>query len=184
MILIVSGTNRPGSRTRRVADVIDRLYVGRAPSRILDLLHVPIDAYSPLAYLEKPRAVHPFLTAAVDCVGLVIVTPEYNGSFPGALKHFIDLLPHPSPLERKPVCFVGLADGHWGALRAVEHLQQICTHRGAHLLPQRVFIPRVGEAFEGDDLKPEFLARLDQQAQDFLAFTRSIAPAKPVPVAP
>jgi len=183
MILILSGTLRPGSKTRRIADIVEQLYTARAPARILDLMHLPIDAFSPAAFLKKPAALEPFLSAVVSCRGLVIVTPEYNGSFPGALKHFIDLLPQPSSLDGKPVCFVGLAEGQWGALRAVEHLQQICTYRGAHLLPTRVFLPRVGEALEGDDLKPEFMVRLDRQVTDFLAFTRAIS-VPPVALAP
>ncbi|MCP2340729.1 NADPH-dependent FMN reductase [Actinomadura rupiterrae] len=52
----------------------------------------------------------------------VIVTPEYNHSFPGGLKDFIDA--HLRQWQAKPVAFVSYG-GMSGGLRAVEHLRQV-----------------------------------------------------------
>ncbi|MER5778571.1 NAD(P)H-dependent oxidoreductase [Streptomyces sp. NPDC002039] len=52
----------------------------------------------------------------------VVLTPEYNHSYPAHLKHFIDL--HHSEWRAKPVGFVSYG-GQAGGLRAVEHLRQI-----------------------------------------------------------
>ena len=51
--------------------------------------------------------------------GLHLVVPEYNGSFPGALKYFIDMLRFPESFEHKPVAIVGVASGEWGGLWVV-----------------------------------------------------------------
>jgi chromate reductase len=173
MILIVSGTNRPQSATRRVSDLAAAAYRRVDPNctvGVLDLFELPLDAFSPLSYAEKPSALAPFTDMVLRASGLVVVTPEYNGSFPGVLKYFIDLLPFPAAFERKPVCFVGVADGQWGALRAVEQLQQIFAYRNALMLPDRVFIPRVGEAFYSGALAPDYEQRLGLQAARFHEF--------------
>ena len=101
-----------------------------------------------------------------------MVTPEYNGSFPGVLKYFIDMLKFPESFQKRPVCFVGLAAGVWGALRPVEQLQQVFAYRNAHVYPERVFLPRIGGSLDDDGrLKDaELLQRLKAQAEGFVDF--------------
>ena len=144
-IVVVSGTNRTGSRTLGVARQVADLYrtLG-AEVRLLDLAELPPALFRPDAYGEKPEAFRPFAEAVLAADGLVVVTPEYNGGFPGVLKYFIDMLKFPESFEERPVCFIGLAAGMWGALRPVEQLAQVFAYRNAHLFPGRVFIPRIG----------------------------------------
>jgi NAD(P)H-dependent FMN reductase len=52
----------------------------------------------------------------------VIITPEYNHSFPGTLKNFIDA--HFTQWQAKPVAFVSYG-GMAGGQRAVEHLRPV-----------------------------------------------------------
>ena len=115
--------------------------------------------------------------SVLQASGLHVVTPEYNGSMPGVLKYFIDLLKFPESFERRPVCFTGLAAGTWGALRPVEQLQQIFGYRNAHIYPERVFIPGIGNQLGADGrLKDEELVgRLRKQAAGFAEFTRRFA---------
>lgn len=182
MITVISGTNRTGSNTRKVAAVVEDLYRGLgAEVQVLDLRHLPVELFSPDAYASKPAGFQPFADAVIASSGLVIVTPEYNGSMPGALKLFIDHLKFPESFDRRPVCFVGLAAGVWGALRSVEQLQLIFGYRNAHLFPPRVFIPGIGAALtpEGRLADPELNSRLQAQAAGFLNFVarlQSVAP--------
>lgn len=102
---------------------------------------------------------------------MVIVTPEYNGSFPGVLKYFIDMLPFPESFENWPVCFVGLAAGMWGALRSVEQLQMILGYRNAHVYPNKVFITGIGQVLKDGELTDASLVeRLSKQAVGFTEF--------------
>ena len=105
-----------------------------------------------------------------------MVTPEYNGSMPGVLKLFIDHLKFPESFEAKPVCFVGLAAGMWGALRSVEQLQAIFGYRNAHVFPKRVFIPGIGQALgsDGQFVDPELTGRLREQTRGFVRFVDAI----------
>jgi NAD(P)H-dependent FMN reductase len=173
MIVIVSGTNRPGSNTRRIADLVLAAYTELGvPARILDLRELPPSLYSPDAYAAKPPEFEPFAKAVLEAHGLVVVTPEYNGSFPGVLKVFIDHLKFPESFESKPVCFIGLAAGIWGALRSVEQLQQIFGYRNAHIFPSRVFMPGIGGLLDaaGALKDPELQGRLRRQAEGFAGF--------------
>lgn len=177
-ITLLSGTNRPGSNTRRVTAVLEQLYrEAGQPVRVLDLANLPPAVFAPEAYAEKPEAFAPFADAVLSSTGLHIVTPEYNGGFPGVLKYFIDLLPFPESFEHRPVAFTGLAAGQWGALRPVEQLQSIFAYRNAYLFPERVFIPGVGQIITSDGhLQDEnLMIRLRQQVTGFAAFATRFA---------
>jgi NAD(P)H-dependent FMN reductase len=177
MIAIISGTNRPGSNTRKISARIERLHqsLGAEP-RLLDLAELPPEIFSPASYATKPAAFARFTDTILAADGLVIVTPEYNGGVPGVLKYFIDMLPFPESFERKPVCFVGLAAGMWGALRPVEQLQAIFSHRNAHLYPERVFLPGINKLLDanGEFPSPELEQRLANQAGGFIQFVRQL----------
>jgi chromate reductase, NAD(P)H dehydrogenase (quinone) len=172
-IIILSGTNRPGSNTRKVAGLIETQYreLG-APARLLDLAALPPEIFSPASYGEKPASFTPFTDAILASDGLVVVTPEYNGGMPGVLKYFIDMLPFPESFERRPVCFIGLSAGMWGALRPVEQLQAIFGYRNAYIYPERVFMPGIGRLLgeAGNINDPKLIERLREQAQGFVKF--------------
>ncbi len=181
-IVVIAGTNRAGARSRSVAGAIARRYeaVGGLDVTLLDLAKLPADLFSPDAYAEKPAAFSPFAEAVLAADGLHIVTPEYNGGLPGALKLFIDHLPFPESFERRPVCFTGVAAGRWGALRLVEQLQGIFAYRNAYQLPDRVFIPGVQNAIDGDGWPSEpFVAGLLQaQVDHFVRFCQALKPLR------
>ena len=177
MMTLVVGTNRPGSNSRKVAAHIEEIYRElKTPLRVLDLAELPPEIFLPTAYAEKPAAFAPFADAVLQSSGLIIVTPEYNGSMPGVLKYFIDMLKFPESFERRPVCFVGLAAGIWGALRSVEQLQTIFGYRNAYLFPERVFMPRINQSLDaqGRITDAELLARLRAQQQGFVEFVRKL----------
>lgn len=177
MIVILSGTNRPDSNTRRVSGQIAELYRDlKVTHQILDLATLPPDLFLPSSYATKPAGFAPFANAVIAASGLHVVTPEYNGGVPGVLKYFIDLLKFPESFERKPVCFTGIAAGMWGALRPVEQLQSIFGYRNAHLFPERVFIPGIGHQLDdaGRLKDAELVGRLRHQAEGFTAFVEKL----------
>jgi NAD(P)H-dependent FMN reductase len=182
MITIVVGTNRPDSNTKKVALEVRRIYedLGVSPGW-LDLAELPAEILSPKAYAEKPDSFLRFSQGVLNASGLVIITPEYNGGFPGILKYFIDMLKFPESFERRPVCFVGLAAGAWGALRPVEQLQQIFAYRGAMLYPNRVFLPKINELLDagGRLAQSDLVDRLRTQASGFIAFVNQLKPRTP-----
>ncbi len=176
-ILVISGTNRPGSNAARVAGtLIEHYRRAEVPAELFSLTELPCQVFHPDSYATKPPEMVAAQQRVLAASGLHVVTPEYNGSFPGVLKYFIDLLKFPESFEHKPVAFVGEAAGAWGALRAVEQLQHIFGYRNAHVFPQRVFIPMVKEKFDatGKLTDPELDARLAKQVQGFANFVRRL----------
>jgi NAD(P)H-dependent FMN reductase len=79
-------------------------------------------------------------------------------------------------LENKPVALVGEANGAFGALRAVEQLQQVVSYRNAYVFPERVFISRVDENFDDekgviDSLQQQLLM---SQIENYPSFIRKL----------
>ena len=181
MLTMIVGTNRPGSNTRKVATHVEEIYAGlRAPLRVLDLATLPPEIFSPSSYANKPKSFAPFADGIHQASGLVVVTPEYNGSVPGVLKYFIDMLKFPESFDARPVCFVGLSAGMWGALRPVEQLQMIFGYRNGHLFPERVFLPQINQLLNKDGrlTDAEILARLKAQAEGFIGFVERLKQIK------
>jgi chromate reductase, NAD(P)H dehydrogenase (quinone) len=175
-ILIISGTNRPGSNAMRVARVLEAHYgAAGAAAEIYSLHDLPPEMFDPHAYATKPPGIVALQQRVLAARGLHVVTPEYNGSFPGVLKYFIDMLKFPESFDRKPVAFTGEAAGLWGGLRPVEQLQQVFSYRNAYIYPDRVFIPGVGQKIDADGniTDPSINDRLAKQAAGFAAFANA-----------
>lgn len=178
MITLVSGTNREGSRSLQLTRHLQGIYKAQgAEVRLLDLSQLPADLIRPSVYGDKPESFQKdFIQPVLESSGLHIVVAEYNGSFPGILKYFIDLLPFPESFDGRPVAFTGIAAGQFGALRAVEQLQQVFGYRNAYLFPRRVFIPASYENLDGDGhpKSDELAKRLEEQVRAFLVYTQKL----------
>lgn len=180
-ITLIAGTNREGSWTLRVANRLAERYASHGVDvTVLDLRELPQETLSPTAYASKPEGLQPFFDAVLESDGLVVVTPEYNGGMPGVLKLFIDMLPFPHSFEHRPVCFVGLANGRWGALRPVEQLQAIFGYRNAFVYPDRIFLPGISNALDEhlDPVEPLVAELLTAQITGYVAFCEALKPLR------
>jgi len=172
-ILVISGTNRPGSNALRLARIVlGHYHNANAAAELFSLAELPPEIFHPSSYAARPDAFAPIQRRVLDAAGLHLIVPEYNGSFPGVLKYFIDMLKFPESFERRPVAFVGEANGVNGALRAVEQLQLVFAYRNAFVYPQRVFIPQVKTRFDADGrlTDPDIDQRLARQVTGFVEF--------------
>ncbi|MDR2981078.1 MAG: NAD(P)H-dependent oxidoreductase [Puniceicoccales bacterium] len=177
-ITLLAGTNRPGSNTRKVVAHIEKIYRGaNVELSVLDLAQLPDEIFKASSYAEKPASFARFADLITKADGVHIVTPEYNGGFPGVLKYFVDMLPHPQSFTQRPVVFTGLAVGMWGALRPVEQLQTLFTNLGATVCPQRVFLPGIGNLLsDSGEITDEAIAkRLTAQVNDFVSFVGKLS---------
>lgn len=176
-IVIVSGTNRTGALSQKLADQVAAVYQNLGHEvDLLDLADAPPEIVDGAAYKEKPASVQALVDRFLKADGVVFVVPEYNGSFPGILKLFIDMLPYPEGFDSRPCAFIGLAAGQFKSLRAVEHLQQVAGYRNALQYPRRLFI---GDSFkqfaeDGSLVDQELAGRLAQQAEGFASFVTAV----------
>lgn len=173
MITVIAGTNRPGSYTLKVANLALEVLIDTGEeATILDLCRLPPELFAGTSYASKPPAFADFQKTILDTDGILTVVPEYNGSFPGVLKYFIDMLRFPESLYLKPAAFIGLASGAWGGLRAVEQLEMIFQYRHAHLYGRRVFLPNISDLIdeEGKCSDPALGKRINEMVTGFAAF--------------
>lgn len=180
MKYIISGTNRKGARTLQIAKLVQGIYKELGEQvEVLDLSTVPLQFGEAQVYAGPHTEP---LQKEIDKVnssdGLIIICPEYNGSYSGALKYFIDHWSFPESFEHRPVCFVGLG-GMFGGLRPVEHLQQVFGYRNAYIFPQRVFLFNIWNTFKDGVLSDLVsLNLLKVQAAGFQKFVRGLQAEK------
>ena len=80
--------------------------------------------------------------------GLVIVTPEYNHGYPGALKSVLDLLL--KEYIHKAVAFVGVSAGPWGGTRVIEACVPMVRELGLAVTFTDLNFPSVANKFDDD----------------------------------
>ncbi|MCL6667308.1 NADPH-dependent FMN reductase [Streptomyces panaciradicis] len=165
-VAVVLGSNRDGRFGPVVADwLLSRL---RAREDLITQVVDVADAELPTTLARTPEtaaalcSVTPKLAAAD---AFVVLTPEYNHSYPAALKNLIDW--HYTEWQAKPVALVSYG-GVSGGLRAVEHLRQVFAELHAVTVRDTVSFHNARGAFEDgrpkDPTGPEAAAKtmLDQ----------------------
>jgi chromate reductase len=178
-IVIIPGTNRIGSNSLHLARQVQSDYDTIGCSTDLLELDLEADFIAPTAYKNHTPAITGRVERYLKADGVVFVIPEYNGSYPGVLKLFIDMLPDKTSFNGRPCAFIGIAAGQFQALRAVEHFQGVAGYRNAYMFPHRVFVGGVHKVI-GPDQKLNDLAlveRLQTQARGFVAFIEALKPA-------
>ena len=180
MKYIISATNRPESNSRIVAGIVQKIYKNlNCSTKIISLRDVPFEKLIEDPYPQKlPDNVKQIILKLNTASAFTIVCPEYNGSFPGIFKFFIDHWSYPETFEYRPIAFVGLG-GRFGALRPIEQLQQIMGYRNAFIYPERVFLQNIDDLLsDGKIINEEIMALLNQQAQGFLKFIAALEDKK------
>jgi NAD(P)H-dependent FMN reductase len=178
-ILVVCSTNREGALSRMLANLAVACYnsIDGVEAEILDMSDLGADFLDPKAYKEPSDAVTAVVQRFLACDGAAFIVPEYNGSYPGILKLFVDMLPYPEGFDKRPCSFIGLAAGQFKGLRAVEHFEQVAGYRNAYNYPRRIFI---GDSYKQFDFKTgklndeELSNRLQQQAEGFVSFIKQV----------
>ncbi|MTI86520.1 MAG: NAD(P)H-dependent oxidoreductase [Balneolaceae bacterium] len=174
---IISGTDRPNSNALKVSEYVKSLYEAEGvEAEIIDMQDFPLADVAGGKYGTEIPSVTNFRKPVVEADGVIFVIPEYNGSFPGVLKVFVDYLPFPEAFTKLPMAFIGEASGGFGGLRAVEQFQMIANYRNALQFPERVFIPRVEKEFDlqkglDDPFKQNLL---ESQVRNFIKYVEAV----------
>ena len=101
----------------------------------------------------------------------VFFTPEYNGSFPGILKTFIDGLHYPDTFKGKKCALVGISSGVQGAVLAMSHLTDIFNYSKMHVLAEKPKLFGIGQNFkDGEMVNPLFKTLLEEQIESLIEF--------------
>ncbi len=171
-IFALSGSSRPGSLNRRLLDIaVEVALAAGAEVSVLDLRDLELPVYDPGVALDiTPRGVLAFrqLVAAHD--GLLIATPEYNGSVPPLLKNALDWSACPAFGDRRLAPYRGKlatlmsADHAGGGLRCLDHLRTILCRLDVFVFPDELSVPFSAAAFDAEGLSdPACHERLHRQ---------------------
>ncbi len=173
-VTIIISTNRKASLSEKVA-----MYYGNICQQkkytveYLSLQHLPHDfAFSALyEHRGKNTAFNIYSDAIKKAEQFIFIIPEYNGSFPGILKTFIDGLSFPDTFQNKKAALVGISKGAQGATLALSHFTDILHYLGMNVLPQKIRLPNLKE----NDIKsitdnPSYVALVKMQMEQFLTY--------------
>lgn len=133
---------------------------GRFKVDLIDLADTPLPLELPpvtpamAPELPRPAAMADLTRRLGEADAIVVVTPDYNRSFPASLKAAIDW--HYTQWQAKPIGFVGYS-GASGGLLAIEQLRQVFNELQAHTVRDYVSFPRYYLLFgpDGRLLEPE-----------------------------
>ncbi len=177
MITVISGTNRPESRTllfaRHFAALLREL---GQEVELLDMAELHHGYFAGGMYDPQdndPQLVEWQRRYVAAAGKLAVFVPEYNGSYPGVLKLFLDgisVIDYAGNFAGKHVALVGLATGRAGNLRGIDHLADVFAHMGAWVLPNRLPLSAI-EALLTDDVLTdgETIKSLKKQAEQLIA---------------
>lgn len=181
MKLIITGTNRKDSLSLELAHIVQKNYKSLGETtEILDLKQVPFEeiATKPYSLSKISPALNGLLKKIALAEALILVCPEYNGSMPGLIKHFIDHWTYPDSFVYKPICFVGLG-GKFGALNPILQLESIFIYRHSFVFPLRVLVQNVSQVLKNGEIQDENIKKLlKKQAENFIKFTKALGTEK------
>jgi len=173
MITIIAGTNRKNSNTQKVATYYQRQLDAKGyGSEILSLVDLPDNFLISDLYGARSEAFKPMQDRISATTKFIFIIPEYNGSFPGVLKTFIDGCLFPDSFVGKKAALVGISSGKYGNIRGVEHFTGVCHYLQLHTLPLRINIPYISQELneELSFYKEDTLRFTNQQIEEFIRF--------------
>ena len=196
-IPVILGTVREGRQSEHLAKYVHQRLTARTglASRIIDprehdfqnlkgrVIDLPdLDPQAPPPGVPITDELRRFIHAMHAADGFVVVTPEYNYSFPGALKNLLDVTL--KPWQRKPFGLVACG-GISGGLRAIDSLRQVVSGLGAVCVPAHVPVQFIHKTFGPDGPLVDadaWRSRIDHFLDEVLWYAEALKAARAGPV--
>jgi len=181
-ILIISGSVRTGRKSHDVAVELQRRFIthGLVDTHVLDLAvyNLPVLEEKFLAGRDMPAGLAEIQQKLDTADAMVFLSPEYHGSYSGALKNAVDYFW--KEFMRKPIGVVTAASGRFGGINASTEMQQLILSLGAFPMPYKLLIPMVQNAFdENGKMADEALSKsFDRFISEYIWFAEAIADRK------
>ena len=162
-ILAFAGSLREHSYSKRVVKTaIKGAETAGAEVTYIDLRDYPMPIYNADDHEKDGFSANALnlqkLLAAHD--GLLIASPEYNGSLSGALKNAIDWASRQSDEYKMGEVFKGKvaaimteSPGAFGGLRCLGHLRGVLSILLVNVLPSEIAVGNVGKMFDGNGVE-------------------------------
>lgn len=173
MVTIISGTNRPLSNTLKVAKYYQKQLAEKGlETNLLNLQDLPAHLIDTDLYGKRSAEFQKIQDLISQTSKFLFIIPEYNGSFPGVLKTFIDACTFPESFFDKKACLVGLSSGKYGNIRGIEHFNGVCAYLHLNVMPLRLHISAIKTELDENDqfFKEDTLKFVNQQLDKFIAY--------------
>jgi len=165
-LCILSGSIRLGRFTPKVAEFVKKQLLDNKKVRevnILDLAGYKFPVMEERIGLNPnpPDHLDEFSEFLKNSDAIIFISPEYNGSFSGALKNTIDYFK--KEFRRKPIGVVTVSAGMYGGINAYHDLQKLILALRAFPVPGKLLIANVE-----DFLKENNIIKLKKSAKSFI----------------
>ena len=173
MITIISATNRTGSSTLKVAKYYQQKLIEKgAEAGLLSLMDLPTTLIATDLYGKRSAEFEPIQDVVTKTDKFIFIIPEYNGSFPGVLKAFIDACDFPQSFYDKKAALVGVSAGKYGNIRGVDHFTGVCHYMHLNVMPLKIHIGSVKSEFDENFnlFKEDTVKFTDEQMDKFILF--------------
>lgn len=173
MVTIVSGTNRLNSNSLKVAKYYQNQLAKKGlKTELLNLQNLPENLISSDLYGKRSADFEKIQDLVTKTTKFLFVIPEYNGSYPGVLKTFVDACTFPDSFYNKKACLVGVSSGKYGNVRGIDHFNGVCAYLHLNVMPLRLHIAAIkAELDENDQLfKEDTVKFTNEQIEKFLAY--------------
>jgi NAD(P)H-dependent FMN reductase len=169
-IPIILGTARQGRESEHAARLVLEQTKKRAgvDTEFIDVRTLPMRLDDAGEQMKDPK----FASTIERCDALIIVTPEYNHSFPGLLKHALDM--NLKEYIHKAVGICGVSAGQFGGARVIENLLSVMRELGLVTIFEDVNFGKVGTLFDehGSLLDQNFIRRIDTFLNELMWMAR------------
>jgi chromate reductase len=158
-ILAFAGSTRTDSFNKKLVRVAAE--AGRqagAEVTLIDLRDYPLPLYDgDLEAKGAPENVLKLKKLFLEHDGLLIASPEYNGSVTGVLKNTIDWVSRKTSADEAPLsayrnkvaALMSASPGGFGGLRSLITLRGVLSHINVLVIPAQVTVSKADEAFDG-----------------------------------
>jgi NAD(P)H-dependent FMN reductase len=159
-ILAFAGSLREHSYNKRVLNIaVEGARKAGAEVTVVDLRDYPMPIFNSDEFAKEfDENAARFQDILNEHDGLLIASPEYNGSLPGGIKNAIDWASRPGPKYEKSVAvFKGktaaimtASQGSFGGLRSLAHMRGVLSIMFVNVLPVEIAVTFVQDKFAGD----------------------------------
>ncbi len=160
---------REGRKSHRVALYFKRFIEQNkyGSAEIADLNDYQFPVFNERLWLQKDPSekVREFASRVKFADGVIIVTPEYNGGYPAALKNVVDLLY--DEWHRKPVAISTVSNGPFGGTQVITSLQFTLWKIRAWTVPAMFPNPNIDTTYSEDGI-PADKEHTDKRATGFI----------------
>jgi NAD(P)H-dependent FMN reductase len=166
MITIISGTNRKYSKTYKIASAYQLILQQKGMEAGLLSLE-DMDVFSYNAAFENIEN-----NILIPTTHFIIISPEYNGSFPGVLKLLFDNSRSHEIWFHKKALLTGVATGRAGNLRGMDHLADVLNYLKITVHPNKLPISAVNSIVgtDGKITDKNTIHAINNQLDEFIAW--------------